>query len=198
MAEERNTRREVLRKLLTLGPLAAAAAVFGNGAKQAEAADFNENVNINGGLYVRDNAGIGISASTKLHVSSSGTVISRVDSTSTSGARDAQVVLYVHNNGGDDAAGSVVFKARNNSGVETAYAQVISNCNIGSVSGHGTLALRTAYGGALNTAMTINPSGYVGIGTATPVYPLDVVGDIRCSGVFRGTVPVAQSSYYAA
>lgn len=48
MAEERNTRREILRKILTLGPLAALAGAFGgNGARRAEAATYNEDVIIN-------------------------------------------------------------------------------------------------------------------------------------------------------
>lgn len=53
MAEERNTRREILRKILTLGPLAALAGAFGgNGAKPVEAYQYTT-------LTVQDKIGLG-------------------------------------------------------------------------------------------------------------------------------------------
>ncbi|MCX8015963.1 MAG: prepilin-type N-terminal cleavage/methylation domain-containing protein [Patescibacteria group bacterium] len=48
-------------------------------------------------------------------------------------------------------------------------------------------------GGACNMRFIIASGGNVGIGTATPAYPLDVVGDVRFSGTLQGgSVPWAR------
>lgn len=54
MATERSSRREILRKLVTLGPLAALAGAFGvNGAKKVEAQNLNEELRMLGGNDIR-------------------------------------------------------------------------------------------------------------------------------------------------
>jgi hypothetical protein len=179
MAEERNTRRELLRRVLSLGPLAALAAVFGvNGARPAQAADFNEDVIINEPYKL----GIGTSAPTApLHVKTNGLANVRVETTL--GTDRAMFYLWGPSLGGLSNYWGMELNGGDNSR--------------GFYNAQGHVYFKTyAYGG-WREALAMVDVGYgvinVGIGTANPVAKLDVAGDIRLTGTLQG---VAQRSYY--
>ena len=53
------------------------------------------------------------------------------------------------------------------------------------------LSTDLTFGTSLLERMRITAAGLVGVGTSTPSWNLDVVGDVNCSGVFRiGGVPI--------
>lgn len=62
----------------------------------------------------------------------------------------------------------------------------------------GTLALQTTTaGGAATTAVTIDTSQNVGIGTASPSVKLDIVGSVAISGEISGAVVATQANQEA-
>jgi len=88
-----------------------------------------------------------------------------------------------------DKTGTLNFVSRNNAGAEkrTALIQSVLSGS-GGVNGFGgTLYFNTKQDNAATTniAMTINDLGNVGVGTASPVYKLDVAGDVNVTGTFK-------------
>ncbi len=88
-----------------------------------------------------------------------------------------------------DKTGTLNFVSRNNAGAEkrTALIQSVLSGS-GGVNGFGgTLYFNTKQDNAATTniAMTINDLGNVGVGTASPVYKLDVAGDVNVTGNFK-------------
>ena len=190
MAEERNTRREILKKVLTLGPLAAAAAVFGNGAKPAAAQTIGDpDVTVTGNLTV-NGTGNSSFANGKVGVG-----------TPTPGTK-LDVLGGAGNPLGDSVYANLLTARFKALGTDSqAYIQVEatpSSANAGYLIQPGNAAggwgivtnnstyLRLGYASAAYNAIgtikdgsagvTIDTSGNVGIGTASPTVKLRVVG----------------------
>lgn len=103
-----------------------------------------------------------------------GSVSARINSQSTSGARDAQLILNVANDGAGDPAGTITFSAS-----EFPQADLYSKTESGTT--NGTLVMRTRRGGTLTEAFRVNSAGNVGINTTSPGSKLHVVGDATIS-----------------
>lgn len=85
------------------------------------------------------------------------------------GATIGTLTLQHQNQGG---ASSIVFPSRNNYGSDYAYIQYQDDSSIGG--GAETSRLIIATQNDADDNIVLNPSGYVGIKTMNPVYPLDV------------------------
>jgi hypothetical protein len=85
------------------------------------------------------------------------------------GATIGTLTLQHQNQGG---ASSIVFPSRNNYGNDYAYIQYQDDSSIGGGAETSRLIIATQNDGDDN--IVLNPSGYVGIKTMNPVYPLDV------------------------
>ncbi len=174
MATERNTRREILKKLLTLGPLAAVAGAIGvNGAKKAAAAAAigDPNQPTNGKIF----PGYEWTTQSAHYISGNNTGI-----------------------GIDCSAGTDAFEVSGNIGL-TSASPVLRNLRRIVAA-----ATDFAFNNHANTQnnLLITDSGNVGIANPTPAYPLDVAGHIHLSGnilmpstnVVEGT---ARQAYYS-
>jgi len=181
MAEERNTRREILKKLVTLGPLAALAGAFGvNGAKPAEAADGTfDNLTANGVLHVNGSGNSGFAGNLGVGITSPPVILDVVGGDTAVWLEDPRSVF-------------------NGRGLPIQWRQKDYNSigrSLGTMGTYvedwttapdikGYMAFRTMPNVASGDLerMRITSTGDVGIGTQTPVAKLDVVGDIRLTG----------------
>ncbi|MBX7153314.1 MAG: hypothetical protein K1X91_00010 [Bacteriodetes bacterium] len=101
-----------------------------------------------------------------------GTSALTLSSTSTAAASNAQTLLNIALSGANATASQIT------------YGMQVANTHTGS--GTNIAGYFSASGGTNNYALVV-PSGYVGIGTATPSKPLDVIGNLSNSNILSVT-----------
>jgi hypothetical protein len=62
--------------------------------------------------------------------------------------------------------------------------------------GNGLIVLNSLASGSITEAMRIGSNSYVGIGTTTPSYQLDVAGNARMSNIYIGTNPILTTQQF--
>ncbi len=173
MATERNTRREILKKLLTVGPLAALAGAIGiNGAKTARAQTIGDpDVTVTGNLTVNGTGNSSIAG--KLGI---GTTNPGAYKLSVNGEVNAQslVTSYVNTGPLNNPAYDRKLSYYNDSGI---WFGNEFQANVAT-----WIQLRTSSpGGTVSPVMTLDRNGNAGIGTTTPQCRLDVKGDVQAN-----------------
>ena len=131
-------------------------------------------INAVGGIYAGGNVGVGTTSPySQLNVAGSAGTGAPVDGGGT--------LLLQDTSGGVGNGGALVIGANGNQ----IYAGIKGYFTNGGNNGQGKLQFYvrpTATDANLTAAMTIDSSGYVGIGSTAPPYKLEVAGDIRANG----------------
>lgn len=99
----------------------------------------------------------------------------------------------------DGIGGGIAFRVETSNGGYTIASRIsglLESAAIGDTWG-GLLIETRGYGGSMIPAMYIDPSGYVGLNVADPLYRLDVDGQVRFNfeGVYGGALAIVGSTY---
>lgn len=138
-------------------------------------------------------------AGTPFVVSQSGTIIARIESISTSGARDAILQLYVPTSGANDPHGQIQFIGKMATGAQITEATIVGNGGVSGNGSTGNLIFNTTKAGTVSESARFNNVGF-GIGTTTPSARLSVEGESLLgnraqAGYFVATTTNAVSSF---